>query len=169
MKNNEPSELKIAVFAGSFDPFTLGHMDVVRRASKMFDTLWVLVAKNSAKKNMFAEKLRKQFIEKATSVFGNVKVASFEGLTVDFMKQVGACYLVRGIRNSNDLDFEQSVAWNNKVLYEGAETVLLLSAPEHLAISSSVVRELLKNGMKDSSTLSKFVPENIIPLIIKEI
>lgn len=169
MKNNEPSELKIAVFAGSFDPFTLGHMDVVRRASKMFDTLWVLVAKNSAKKNMFAEELRKQFIEKATSVFGNVKVASFEALTVDFMKQVGACYLVRGIRNSNDLDFEQSVAWNNKVLYEGAETVLLLSAPEHLAISSSVVRELLKNGMKDSSTLSKFVPENIIPLIIKEI
>lgn len=167
MNTRESCGQKIAVFAGSFDPFTSGHLDVVRRASEMFDVLWVLVAQNSAKRNMFAIDVRKQMIEMATSDLSNVKVASFEGLTVDFMKDVKARYLVRGIRNSNDLDFEQSVAWNNKKLYEGAETVLLLSAPEHLAISSSVVRELLKNGVKDSATLSKFVPGIIIPQIVK--
>lgn len=159
--------LKVAVFAGSFDPFTLGHLDVVRRAASLFDTLWVLVAQNSAKRNMFSSDVRKLLVEIATVDVPNVKVAVFEGLTVDFMKQVGARYLVRGVRNSQDLDFEQAVAWNNKALYEGAETLLLLSAPEHLAISSSVVRELLMNGVKNSATLSKFVPEIIVPDIVR--
>lgn len=158
---------KVAVFAGSFDPFTLGHLDVVRRAASLFDTLWVLVAQNSAKRNMFSSDVRKLLVEIATVDVPNVKVAVFEGLTVDFMKQVGARYLVRGVRNSQDLDFEQAVAWNNKALYEGAETLLLLSAPEHLAISSSVVRELLMNGVKNSATLSKFVPEIIVPDIVR--
>ena len=87
---------------------------------------------------------------------------------MDFMQQVGAQYLVRGIRNSSDLDFEQSVAWNNKALYGDAESVFLLSAPEHLSVSSSVVRELLANGVKKKTTLSKFVPDSIINEIVRK-
>ena len=158
---------KIAVFAGSFDPFTLGHLDVVRRASALFDTLWVLVAQNSSKRNLFSAEERKSFVEKAVKELPNVQVASFEGLTVDYMKQVGARYLVRGIRNSADLDFEQSVAWNNKTL-AGAESVFLLSAPEHLSVSSSVVRELLVSGVKKAAVLSKFVPKSIIHEIVRK-
>ena len=159
---------KIAVFAGSFDPFTLGHLDVVQRAACLFDTLWVLVAQNSSKRNMFSAEQRKGFVETAVQKIPNVRVASFGGLTVDFMQQVGAQYLVRGIRNSSDLDFEQSVAWNNKALYGDAESVFLLSAPEHLSVSSSVVRELLANGVKKKTTLSKFVPDSIINEIVRK-
>lgn len=159
---------KVAVFAGSFDPFTLGHLDVVQRAAKLFDTLWILVAQNSSKRNMFSAEQRKGFVETAVQKIPNVRVASFEGLTVDFMQQVGAQYLVRGIRNSSDLDFEQSVAWNNKALYGDAESVFLLSAPEHLSVSSSVVRELLANGVKKKTTLSKFVPDSIINEIVRK-
>lgn len=156
---------RIAVFAGSFDPFTLGHLDVVRRASCLFDSLWILVAQNSAKKNMFSAEERKSIVEKSVAGLSNVKVDIFEGLTVDFMKQVQASYLVRGVRNAADLNFEQTVAWNNKALHGEVETVLLLSAPEHLAISSSVVRELLLNGVRDCATLSKFVSPEIVPSI----
>ena len=158
---------KNAVFAGSFDPFTLGHLDVVRRAAGLFDTLWVLVAQNSSKRNMFSAEQRKRLVEMAVQGIPNVKVSAFEGLTVDFMQQVGAQYLVRGIRNSADLDFEQSVAWNNKTL-AGAESVFLLSAPEHLSVSSSVVRELLVSGVKKAAVLSKFVPKSIIHEIVRK-
>ena len=158
---------KVAVFAGSFDPFTLGHLDVVQRAAKLFDTLWILGAQNSSKRNMFSAEQRKGFVETAVQKIPNVRVASFGGLTVDFMQQVGAQYLVRGIRNSSDLDFEQCVAWNNRAL-AGAESVFLLSAPEHLSVSSSVVRELLANGVKKAATLSKFVPKSIVHEIVRK-
>lgn len=167
-------ESRVAVFAGSFDPFTIGHFDIVKRAACMFDVLYVLVAQNASKKNMFDAEMRKALIETAVSDIPNVKVASHDGLTVDFMKFVGANYLVRGIRNASDLDAEQAVAWNNKVLYPEVETVFLMSAQEHLAVSSSVVRELLKCGcVKGSSVaeqknlISKFVPKNIVPMLLK--
>ena len=102
-----------------------------------------------------------------------VKVHS--GLTVDFMKSVGAHYLVRGIRNSADLEAEQAAAWNNKVIYGkgGVETVLLLSAQEHLVVSSTLVRELLKCGANRSATeqkslISKYVPKNMVSMLLKE-
>lgn len=164
---------RIAVFAGSFDPFTLGHLDVVKRASAMFDTLWVVVAQNASKKNMFDCVARAQMAKAAVAGLANVKVAVHEGLTVDFMKSVGATYLVRGIRGACDLDFEQTIAWNNKTLYSEAETVFLMSAPEHLAVSSTVVRELLKCGSENSTHASqkkillKFVPSNIVGELLK--
>ena len=167
-------ESRVAVFAGSFDPFTIGHLDIVKRAACMFDILYVLVAQNASKKNLFDAETRKSMIEAAVSEIPNVKVASYDGLTVDFMKSVGARYLVRGIRNASDLDAEQAVAWNNKVLYPEVETVFLMSAQEHLAISSSVVRELLKCGCakgtpatEQKNLISKFVPKNIVPTLLK--
>lgn len=162
---------KIAVFAGSFDPFTLGHLDIVRRASELFDALWILVAKNESKKNMFDVETRMSMIELSVSNLSNVKVDCFNGLTVDFMQSVGARYLVRGVRGSVDLDYEQAVAWNNRNLDGNAETVLLLSAPEHLSISSSVVRELLKCGFAGKNIeekLSKFVPCEILKKLLTE-
>ena len=166
-------ERRVAVFAGSFDPFTVGHLDLVKRAAELYDSLIVLVAQNASKKNLFNAETRKVMVEMAVSGISNASVALHEGLTVDFMKSVGARYLVRGIRNASDLDAEQAVAWNNKVLCNDVETVLLFSAQEHLAVSSSVVRELLKCGAAKSDAeqraiLSKYVPRNIVSMILKE-
>lgn len=148
-----------AVFAGSFDPFTIGHLDLIERAAPLFEELIVLVARNAQKKYEFSEEDRVEWIRKATAHIKNVSVEIYEGLTVDFMKSAGAKYLVRGIRNASDFDVEQSLSINNKNLYNSAETLLLMSAPEHLAISSSVVRELLKFG----ASISGYVPECIRP------
>jgi pantetheine-phosphate adenylyltransferase len=138
---------KIAVFAGSFDPFTLGHLDIVRRAASLFDELYVLLAVNASKKYYFDEATRAEMVRRAVAPFPNVKVDCYDGLTVDFAKRVGAKFLVRGIRGAADVEYEQTVAWNNKILYPECETVFLSSAPEHLMVSSSVVRELLKAGI----------------------
>jgi len=179
LKNLEKKGIKaspkgrIAVFAGSFDPFTAGHLDIVTRAAGMFDSLIVLVAQNASKKNMFNASLRKEMVEAAVSHLPNVTVSVFGGLTVDFMKSVGARYLVRGIRGAADLEAERAVAWNNKVLYGDVETVFLLSAPEHLVVSSSLVRELLKCGNEKSEAeqkalLSKFIPKSMVSMLLKE-
>jgi pantetheine-phosphate adenylyltransferase len=160
---------KIAVFAGSFDPFTLGHLDIVKRASALFDEVWVLLAVNASKKYLLTESARVEIVKAAVKGIPNVKVDCFDGLTVDFMQRVGAKFLVRGIRGSADVEYEQTVAWNNKVLYPECETVFLSSAPEHLNVSSTVVRELLKVGIAKNSdgkeTLAKYVPAEVIPLL----
>ena len=163
---------KIAVFAGSFDPFTLGHLDIVKRASALFDEVWVLLAVNASKKYLFNENSRLDMVRKAVAEIPNVKVDSFDGLTVDFMKRVGAKFLVRGIRGSADVEYEQTVAWNNQVLYPECETIFLSSAPEHLMVSSTVVRELLKAGIASDETgkakLAKYVPAVIVENILNE-
>lgn len=163
---------KIAVFAGSFDPFTVGHLDIVKRASALFDEVYVLLAVNASKKYLFDEKVRVEMVRKAVENIPNVKVDSFDGLTVDFAKRVGAKYLVRGIRGASDVDYEQTVAWNNRVLCPECETVFLSSAPEHLMVCSSVVRELLKSGIAGDEAgqikLAKYVPEVIVSLLLKE-
>ena len=160
---------KIAVFAGSFDPFTLGHLDIVKRASALFDEVWVLLAVNASKKYLLTESARVEIVKTAVKGIPNVKVDCFDGLTVDFMQRVGAKFLVRGIRGSADVEYEQSVAWNNKVLYPECETIFLSSTPEHLNVSSTVVRELLKVGIAKNSdgkeTLAKYVPAEVIPLL----
>ena len=160
---------KNAVFAGSFDPFTLGHLDIVKRAAALFDELYVLLAVNASKKYLLSESARIEIVKKSVESVPNVKVESFDGLTVDFMKRVGAKYLVRGIRGSADVEYEQSVAWNNKVLYPECETIFLSSAPEHLNVSSTVVRELLKVGVAKNEdgkeTLAKYVPAEVITIL----
>ena len=163
---------KIAVFAGSFDPFTVGQLDIVRRASSLFDELWVLLAVNASKKYLFDETARIEMVRAAVASIPNVKVDCYDGLTVDFMKRVGAKFLVRGIRGAADVDYEQTVAWNNRLLYPECETLFLSSVPEHLMVSSSVVRELLKSGIardeEGRRLLAKYVPESIVPMIVKK-
>lgn len=161
---------KIAVFAGSFDPFTLGHLDIVKRAAALFDELYVLLAVNASKKYMLPESTRIEIVKKSVEDIPNVRVESFAGLTVEFMNRVGAKFLVRGIRGAADVEYEQTVAWNNQELYPECETVFLSSAPEHLMVSSTVVRELLKVGIgktkQGSAKLAKYVPEPTIPLML---
>ncbi len=165
-------EKRIAVFAGSFDPFTTGHLDLVRRAASLFDELYILVAVNASKKCLFPLSFRKALVEKACEKIENVKVADADGLTTDFMKSVGAKFLLRGVRNGSDMDYEMSIHWNNQFLHPDCETVFLASAQEHLAVSSSVVRELLKCGVSGRDDgkmkLSKFVPEIIVEELIEE-
>ena len=161
------------VFAGSFDPFTLGHLDIVKRASALFDELYVLLAVNASKTYLFDEATRVEMVRKAVAQFPNVKVDCFDGLTVDFANRVGAKFLVRGLRGAADVEYEQTVAWNNRVLCPDCETVFLSSAPEHLMVSSSVVRELLKSGIaKDEEgrkLLAQYVPEAIVPMVVEKI
>lgn len=146
-----------AVFAGSFDPFTEGHLDIVLRSAPLFDELVVLIAENTEKKYLFDLPSRKAWIEQAVSGIKGVRVETYSGLTVDFMKKIGAKYLVRGVRSPQDFDYERSVAFNNKKLYDFSETILLPCSMEYSTISSSLVRELLRF----SASLKGFVPESI--------
>lgn len=146
-----------AVFAGSFDPFTEGHLDIVLRSAPLFEELVVLIAENTEKKYLFDLPSRKAWVEQAVSGIKGVRVETYSGLTVDFMKKIGAKYLVRGVRSPQDFDYERSVAFNNKKLYDFSETILLPCSMEYSTISSSLVRELLRF----SASLKGFVPESI--------
>jgi pantetheine-phosphate adenylyltransferase len=137
---------RIAVFAGSFDPFTVGHKDVAERACAIFDKLIILIANNINKKTHFSAEERVDFAKKAMADFPQISVEIWEGLTVDYLQKNGIKFLVRGVRRGSDLELEQAIAWNNAKLLPGTETVLLSSKPEHLSVSSSFVRELLKFG-----------------------
>lgn len=146
-----------AVFAGSFDPFTEGHLDIVLRSAPLFDELVVLIAENTEKRYLFDLPSRKAWVKQAVSGINGVRVETYSGLTVDFMKKIGAKYLVRGVRSAQDFDYERSVAFNNKKLYDFSETILLPCSMEYSTISSSLVRELLRF----SASLKGFVPESI--------
>jgi len=137
---------RVAVFAGSFDPFTVGHKDVAERACALFDKLIILIANNINKKTHFSAEERAGLAKKAMANFPQASVEIWDGLTVDYLQKNGIKFLVRGVRRSSDLEWEQAVAWNNAKLLPGTETVLLSSKPEHLSVSSSLVRELLKLG-----------------------
>jgi pantetheine-phosphate adenylyltransferase len=134
----------IAVFAGSFDPFTIGHKDIAERACALFDKLIILIASNTNKKTHFSAEERAELAKQAMADFPQASIEVWEGLTVDYLKKNNIKFLVRGVRRASDLEWEQAVAWNNAKLLPGTETVLLSSKPEHLSISSSFERELLK-------------------------
>ncbi len=143
---------KIAVFPGSFDPFTKGHEDIVNRFLPLFDEVIIAIGVNQQKKYMFSLESRKKHIE---TLFGNVdsvRVDTFNQLTVDYCKANKAQYLIRGIRNAVDSDYEQAIAQMNAKLAD-VETVFLMCNPEFAPISSSIVREIKKNN----GDISKFV------------
>ncbi len=143
---------RIAVFAGSFDPFTIGHKDIAERACAIFDKLIILIANNVNKKTHFSAEKRAELARDAMADFPQASIEIWDGLTVDYLQKNNIKFLVRGLRNGLDLEQEQAIAWNNAKLLPGTETVFLSSKPEHLAVSSSLVRELLAFG-KDYTTL----------------
>lgn len=148
---------KTAVFPGSFDPFTVGHESIVRRALAIFDEIIIAVGENTEKKNFFSLKTRMEIIRKTFSNEPHVKVATYSGLTVDFCRSVNAGFLLRGLRTSADFEFERAIGQVNKSMASEIETVFLLTAPEHSFINSTIVRDVLKNG----GDASGFVPSAI--------
>ena len=137
--------MKKAVFPGSFDPFTLGHLDILNRSLLLFDEIIVGVGKNIYKKTMFSEKQRVSFIKECFKNESKIKVESYEGLTIDFCKKSGANFIVRGIRNNGDFEFEKAIARTNRKLSK-IETIFLLTSAKTSFISSGIVRELIVNN-----------------------
>jgi pantetheine-phosphate adenylyltransferase len=148
---------KIAVFPGSFDPLTIGHEAIVKRALSLFDEIIIAVGANALKKSFYPLEVRKEIITKVIHNEPRVKIAHYEGLTVDFCKRNGAGYILRGLRTSADFEFERAIAQVNKVLATGIETVFILTVPEHSHINSSIVRDIIRSG----GDASIFVPEAI--------
>lgn len=144
---------RIAVFPGSFDPVTIGHGSIVRRAAPLFDKLVVAMGTNTTKNALFPAEQRLAWLRDTFKDLPNVEVMSFTGLTADLCQRLGARYIVRGLRNGTDHDSERSIALMNQAL-RGVETVFLPALAEHAHISSTIVRELLAN----KADVSAFVP-----------
>jgi len=146
---------RIAVFPGSFDPITCGHESVIRRAVPLFDKIIVALGVNSQKQGYFDNSIRKEMIEATFADCPKVSCTQYSGLTVDFCKEVGAKYLLRGLRTAADFEFERSIGQINKQLDTGIETIFMLTQPEHTPLNSSIIRDILKHG----GEAAQFVPK----------
>jgi len=149
--------MKTAVFPGSFDPFTLGHESIVRKALPLFDKIVVAIGANSTKNSTFDLDIRTQWIKKTFADATNVDVIPFKGLTVDFCREQNAQFILRGLRNPNDYQYESAIAQMNQALNSDVTTVFLICDPEYAAISSSIVREIHKNV----GDVKQFLPKAI--------
>ena len=149
--------MRRAVFPGSFDPITLGHFDIIQRGVTLFDEIIVAIGINADKKYMFNLEQRKKFIEDAFAHESRVKVITYEGLTIELCEKVQAKFILRGLRNPADFEFEKAIAHTNRKLSK-IETVFLLTAARTSFISSSIVRDVLRNG----GDISKLVPEAVL-------
>ena len=147
--------MKRALFPGSFDPITLGHHDIIKRALDLFDEIVVAIGVNGDKNYMFTVE-RKEFIEKAFADEPKVKVTTYQGLTVDFCKEIDAQFILRGLRNPADFEFEKAIAHTNRKLSQ-IETVFLLTAARTSFISSSIVRDVIRNH----GDYTVLVPESV--------
>ena len=148
---------KTAVFPGSFDPITLGHESIIRRALPLFDKIIIAIGVNSTKENFFPLEKRKNWLKKVFRGEKKVEVKSYQGITIDFCEQQKANYILRGLRTSADFEFERVIAQMNRSMNENIETVFILSTPELSAINSTVVRDIIRNG----GDAIKFIPKGI--------
>lgn len=152
------SKKTIAVYAGTFDPFTNGHLDVAERAATLFDTVHIAVSKSTGKKPLFDEKERIALIEEAIGENHNCfKVESFDGLLVDYLEQCGASVIIRGLRAVSDYEFEYEIAMMNRHLRPNVETVFLMASQKYSFVSSSMVKEVARFG----GDVSSLVPTNV--------
>ena len=156
--------MKIGVYPGSFDPMTLGHLDIAERGASLVDHLVIGVLENHSKQAMFSVDDRIRMIRAGTSHLKNVEVLSFSGLLVDLVREVDATIVVRGLRAVSDFEYEMQLAQANRTLYPNMETVFLTTRASYAFISSSVVKDILNHG----GDISHFVPQDVIA-IIKEI
>ena len=151
---------KIAVFPGTFDPITLGHVDLVKRALPLFDKIIIAIGVNAKKRTLYSLEQRKLWIANVFRDEPKIEVDSFEGLTVDFCSNRHAGFLLRGLRNSSDFDYEKTISQINHIVGDNIETLFLISKPELSHISSSIVREIIA-GNGDASA---FLPSEIVLL-----
>ena len=148
--------MKKAVFPGSFDPITIGHVDIVKRGIKVFDEIIIAVGDNTDKKYMFPKEKRVEFVRQTFNNYDNIMIESYDGLTVDFCKKNNIEFMIRGLRNPADFEFEKAIAHTNRSL-SGIETVFLLTAARTSFISSSIVREVISN----QGNYTKLVPSAV--------
>ena len=148
---------KIAVFPGSFDPFTVGHESIVLRALDLFDKIIIGIGSNISKAPLFAAEQRLEMLRNLFAENDKVEAMYYDDLTTEFCKRVGAKYMLRGLRTSSDFEYEKVIAQVNQAMLPEVESLFMLTLPEHAAINSSVVREIIRYG----GDVSKFVPEGI--------
>ncbi len=149
---------KIAIFPGSFDPITVGHVDIVKRALPLFDRIIIAIGANSQKQTLYPLEQRIKWIKKVFQKESKISVASYQGLTVNFCNEQNANYIIRGIRSAADFEYEKTIAHLNTAMFSNIETVLILSSAELSSISSTIVREIIRGKGK----VEKFVPKEII-------
>lgn len=138
---------KIAVFPGSFDPITVGHVDIVMRALPFFDKIIVAVGVNDQKKTLFPLPDRLKWLDQVFRDEPKIEIGSFENLTAHYCSRIGAKYLIRGLRNASDFDYEKTISQLNHIVGNGLETIFLISQPAFSHISSTIVREIIKGGV----------------------
>ena len=150
--------MKIALFPGSFDPITIAHVNILKRALPLFDRIVVGIGLNSSKQSFLSAEKREEIVKTIFAPHDNVDVQLYEGLTVDFCRKINAKYMVRGIRSASDFEYERAIAQINQTMMPEVETILLLSKPEYSAISSTIVRDILRNH----GDVSPFVPKEAL-------
>ena len=148
--------MKKAVFPGSFDPITIGHVDIVKRGIKVFDEIIIAIGDNTDKKYMFPKEKRVEFVKQTFNNYDNIKIESYDGLTVDFCKKNNIEFMIRGLRNPADFEFEKSIALTNREMTD-IETIFFLTSPDNSFVSSSIVRDLIRN----SGDYKLFIPKGI--------
>ncbi len=148
---------KIAVYPGSFDPITKGHEDIIKRALPLFDKIIVAIGVNANKKYMFSLEERTNWIRQTFNFEDKVEVSNYEGLTVNFCRNKNASFIIRGLRNAEDFQFESSIAQMNKELAPEVDTLFYVTSPELSAYSSTIVRDIVRNG----GDVTKFIPNAI--------
>lgn len=149
--------MKIAVFPGTFDPITTGHVRIVERALPLFDKVVVAIGHNSQKKTLYSLEQRLKWLEDVFAKEPKISIDYYEGLTAKFCNTVGAHFLIRGLRNASDFDYEKTISQLNFIVGDNLETVFLISEPEYSHISSTIVREIIKGG----GDVAAFIPQKI--------
>jgi len=137
---------RIAIFPGSFDPFHIGHESIVRRALPLFDKIIIMIGYNANKKSFYSIEKRIKWIQQVFAGIDKVDVKLHDGLTVDFCKQMGASYILRGLRTSSDFEYERAIAQVNKKMHPEIENIFLLTSPEHTPINATIIRDIVFHG-----------------------
>lgn len=150
--------MRIGIYPGSFDPVTLGHLDIIERAARVMDKVIVGVLQNSSKSPMFTTQERVELMQTATAHLPNVEVKAFDGLLVDFLRQEGALYVIRGLRAITDFEYELQMAQANRKLFPEMETLFIPTHAEVSFVSSTIVKDILKHG----GDVSGFVPASVL-------
>lgn len=153
--------MKIALFPGSFDPLTIAHADILKRALPLFDKIIVGIGLNSSKQSFLSGEVREQIVKAVFQGFDNVEVQSYEGLTVDFCRKINATYMIRGIRSVGDFEYERAISQINQTMMPEVETIFILSKPEYSAVSSTIVRDILRNH----GDVTPFLPKEAFPFL----